>query len=131
MRKRPSEQGNTSPSTLVIFGATGNLAQRKLMPSLYQLEAAGHLAKETRIVGFSRREWSDDDWRERVSEQCLAAKGGPDRADDPALQRLLQRLHFHPGNHGDPDCFKRLAKYLDQAASVSYTHLTLPTIYSV
>ena len=105
---------SSSPATLVIFGATGNLAQRKLMPSLYQLEAAGHLAEQTRIVGFSRRDWDDDQWRARVTEYCLAAKGGPTDANDPALQRLLQRLHFHQGNHSDAGCFKRLSNELAQ-----------------
>ena len=54
------------PCTVVIFGATGNLTRTKLLPALYHLEAAGRLGRHTRILGFGRREWSDQDWRDRV-----------------------------------------------------------------
>lgn len=42
---------------LVIFGAKGDLARRKLLPSLYQLEKAGHIHPDTRIIGVGRAEW--------------------------------------------------------------------------
>ncbi len=42
---------------LVIFGAKGDLARRKLLPSLYQLEKAGHIHPDTRILGVGRAEW--------------------------------------------------------------------------
>jgi glucose-6-phosphate 1-dehydrogenase len=51
--------------TLLIFGATGNLAAYKLLPALYHIEAAGRLSAESRVVGFGRRDWSDEDWRNR------------------------------------------------------------------
>ena len=44
--------------TYVIFGATGNLSQLKLLPALYHLDVAGRLLENTRIVGFGRRDWS-------------------------------------------------------------------------
>ena len=46
------------PCDLVLFGTKGDLARRKLLPSLYQLELAGLLAEETRVVGVARQEWT-------------------------------------------------------------------------
>ena len=60
------------PCTVVIFGATGNLAHYKLLPALYHLEAGGHLHPQTRILGFGRRPWSDAQWRAEV-QGILAA----------------------------------------------------------
>lgn len=55
------------PCTLLIFGATGNLAAYKLLPALYQLEAAARLPAASRVIGFGRRAWSDENWREQVA----------------------------------------------------------------
>ncbi len=55
------------PATLVIFGATGNLAQRKLLPALYKLEAAGLLDHQLKILCNGRRECSQERWLECVS----------------------------------------------------------------
>ncbi len=67
---------------LVIFGAKGDLARRKLLPSLYQLEKAGHIHPETRIIGVGRAEWdkaaytevvqrSDETFmKEKIDESC-------------------------------------------------------------
>jgi len=100
--------------TFVIFGSTGNLAQIKLLPALYHLEAAGHLPPAMRVVGFGRRDWSDEHWRGEVRELMLsqlAEKGGRG-LDDVALERLLARLHFVTGDLDADDGFVRLAERL-------------------
>ncbi|MFW6041581.1 MAG: glucose-6-phosphate dehydrogenase, partial [Guyparkeria sp.] len=99
--------------TIVIFGATGNLARAKLLPALYQLEQAGQLADGTRIIGFGRREWNDEEWREDVRRMCLAGSED-DSPGNEAIDRLLPRLHFHGGDHNDPNCFSRLAERLER-----------------
>lgn len=53
---------------LVIFGAKGDLARRKLLPSLYQLEKAGHIHPDTRIIGVGRAEWDKAAYTEVVKE---------------------------------------------------------------
>lgn len=53
---------------LVIFGAKGDLARRKLLPSLYQLEKAGHIHPDTRIIGVGRAEWDKDAYTAVVKE---------------------------------------------------------------
>ena len=54
--------------TFVIFGATGNLSQVKLLPALYHLDVAGRLPPGLKIVGFGRSDWDDETWRGQVRE---------------------------------------------------------------
>ena len=96
--------------TLVIFGSTGNLAQIKLLPALYHLEEGGHLVPGTRVLGFGRRDWSDERWRGEVRDILGEQLGA--RLDAEVLQRLLGRLHFCEGDLEDDDGFARLAARL-------------------
>jgi glucose-6-phosphate 1-dehydrogenase len=96
--------------TLLIFGATGNLAAYKLLPALYHIEAAGRLSAESRVVGFGRRDWSDEDWREQVAEILNARLAG--RIEAEVLRRLLGRLHFVNGDLERPEDFAPLAARL-------------------
>lgn len=98
------------PCTLLIFGATGNLAAYKLLPALYHLEAAGRLHAESRVVGFGRRDWSDEDWRERVAAILSERLAG--RLDGAVSQRLCERLHFIGGDLERPEDFAALAARL-------------------
>jgi len=54
------------PVTIVIFGASGDLTQRKLVPALFSLYRKGRLPANTRIVGFARRPWSHDEFRAQL-----------------------------------------------------------------
>ncbi len=51
------------PTTIVIFGATGDLTRRKMIPALFQLACKGRLPDQLRIVGFSSQEYPDDRFR--------------------------------------------------------------------
>jgi len=103
--------------TFVIFGATGNLARNKLLPALYHLEQAGRLSEETHIVGFGRREWSDEQWRNKVVEDLQEhARGG---LDETVMQGLLPRLHFFNGNLREQESYQQLAAYVDDAPYLS------------
>lgn len=104
----------TTPCTLVIFGATGNLAGVKLLPALYHLEAAGRLPSGLRILGFGRRDWSDEAWRERVMEQLRPQVRNGFDAEIGA--RLGARLFFHSGDIADSDSFARLSSRLADPA---------------
>jgi len=66
-------------SLLVIFGATGDLTHRKLIPALYNLAADGDLPAGLRVVGFARRTWAPD------TVPALTS-AGPSRANDPKSQ---------------------------------------------
>ena len=54
------------PCTFVVFGATGNLAQNKLLPAMYHLEEAGRTPQNMAIIGYSRHPWNPDTWREQL-----------------------------------------------------------------
>jgi len=98
------------PCTLLIFGATGNLAAYKLLPALYHIEAAGRLSAESRVLGFGRRDWSDEDWRAQVTEILNARLAG--RIEAEVLRRLLGRMHFVKGDLERPEDFASLAARL-------------------
>jgi glucose-6-phosphate 1-dehydrogenase len=106
----------TEPCCLVIFGSTGNLARNKLLPALYHLDLAGKLSPATRILGFGRREWSDEGWREEVAGGLDGRVRGTLDAD--VLERLLSRLHFVPGDLKDPEAYARLRRRLRDDADM-------------
>jgi glucose-6-phosphate 1-dehydrogenase len=95
--------------TFVIFGATGNLSKVKLLPALYQLEAAGRLPPDLAIVGFGRRDWDDATWREQVREWLAP------RSPDPAIwDRFVGRLRFFQGNLRETESYPALQRYLSE-----------------
>ena len=71
-----AERRVSEPCAVVLFGATGDLAHRKLVPALFQLARGGNLPSECAIVGFARRDWTDDDLRAEY-EKTLAKRAGP------------------------------------------------------
>ena len=90
-----SEQ--TSPFILVIFGASGDLTQRKLIPALYQLYTQGLLPQKFAILGVSRTEFSDQAFRKEATQGI--AKPDPDFA---------QHLYYQPLTTGDPESYSQL-----------------------
>jgi glucose-6-phosphate 1-dehydrogenase len=89
----------------VIFGAGGDLARRELVPSLFQLFRENLLPAEFAVIGFSRGEWSDQEYRDRML-QAFESKP-PDETAWSAFSRLL---HFSPGDFGNSAAFARLAR---------------------
>ncbi|MEE8342158.1 MAG: glucose-6-phosphate dehydrogenase [Gammaproteobacteria bacterium] len=103
--------------TFVIFGATGNLSRTKLLPALYHLEVAGRLPDGMSILGFGRRSWDDDAWREEV-EQWL--KGRIRGEPDPKIMgNFLKRLYFFNGDLSDVDAYVRLRDALKNKTEFS------------
>ena len=98
------------PCTFVIFGATGNLSQKKLMPALYHLEQAGRLPPEMRVLGVGRRDWDDEAWR-KVVEDWLGPRAR-DGLDPAVFARFRARLHFFRGDLDDLDSYSRLRETL-------------------
>ncbi len=98
------------PCTIVIFGATGDLARSKLLPALYHLEAAGRLPADTRIVASGRRDWSADDWHSKA-RQALSdkARGG---LDEKVFSRFIERSEYFRGDLDNPELYRGLATLL-------------------
>lgn len=96
---------------LVLFGATGDLAKKKLFPALYHLAAHGDL--DVPVVGVARSEWGDRKLRSYAEDAIRAAVDDP---DDEALAGLLKHLSYVQGDYGDADLHTRLADKLTDAA---------------
>ena len=96
--------------TIVIFGASGDLTQRKLVPALFRLHCKGRLPKETRVVGFSRTDFSHDAWREDL-RQTLSTRLGAD-FDAAKWKEFAASLFYHRGDIGQKRDFDGLADFL-------------------
>ena len=94
------------PCTLIIFGATGNLAQIKLLPALYHLEAAGLLPPEMRIVCSGRTEFTREDWLQQVRKAIDERARDPLRAAE--ADRFLGRIDYFQGDPADLETAQRL-----------------------
>ena len=82
--------------TIVIFGASGDLTRRKLIPALYELHRKKRLPPETTIVGMSRTQYSDDQWREVLRESTASQVGAnllPNLWDE-----FARRVYYYPGD---------------------------------
>ena len=100
------------PCAIVLFGATGDLTHRKLVPALYHLARGGNMPSEYAIVGFARRDWSDDQLREDLSSMLK-----DDQADSD-FERLWpdfsKHVVFAPGNLDDPKAYQGLKAKLEE-----------------
>jgi glucose-6-phosphate 1-dehydrogenase len=92
----------------VIFGVTGDLASRKLLPALYALHRSGLLHPETEVIGFARSVEDDDSLRERLGEALRQHVGD---VDDEAWRALARRITAVRGAY-DEEGFERLAEHL-------------------
>ncbi|NLY00974.1 MAG: glucose-6-phosphate dehydrogenase [Rhodopirellula sp.] len=118
--------------TIVIFGASGDLTSRKLIPALYELHRKGRLPKETRIVGFSRTPLAHDDWRNRLAESTARFIG--DRFDASAWQAFAPSIFYHAGDIGNQEDFVSLQQFLAEVEGESraeriYYLSTAPRFY--
>ncbi len=95
----------TSPFTLMIFGASGNLAKLKLYPALAQLAANGRLPQQYAIVGFARTDMNDETFRTTVQESIAAAGMEIDAA---TLKEFLQHVYYQHGSYDDAAAFTAL-----------------------
>jgi glucose-6-phosphate 1-dehydrogenase len=101
------------PCALVIFGVTGDLAHRKLIPALYDLACHGVLPDAFTIVGVGRRPLDDDVMRDRLM-QAIDDHYGQEQADGQACERVLQAPRYVQGGFDDPETYRRLAAVLDE-----------------
>ncbi len=107
------------PCAIVLFGATGDLTHRKLAPALYHLARAEHLSDDYAIVGFARRDWDDDQFRETLHATI------PDQTNDPNLEEawpeFARHVVFTSGTFDDPDAYARLKETLEKVDATQGT----------
>lgn len=102
------------PAALVIFGVTGDLAQRKLLPAIYDLANRGLLSPAFSLVGFGRREWSDQQFAEFVLTAVRNGARTPFR--QKVWDQLAAGLRFVTGAFDDPDAYIALDDTLSELA---------------
>ena len=94
-------------TTLVIFGATGDLARRKLLPAIYNLAHEGALPERFNLIGVSRRDQSDDEFREFARESI--EEFSRREADAKVLDGLLERLSYIGFSFDDQEGYGKLS----------------------
>ncbi|QXQ15836.1 glucose-6-phosphate dehydrogenase [Skermania piniformis] len=100
------------PCSLVIFGVTGDLARKKLLPAIYDLANRGLLPPEFALLGFARRDYAHEDFAAVVKDAVVAHARTPFR--DEVWDRLAEGIRFVKGTFDDDDAFDRLAAELKQ-----------------
>ena len=96
----------------MIFGASGDLTYRKLIPALYNTAADGDLPAALSVVGFARREKTDESFRQELEE--ATKKFSRSGLNDEVWKSFAQRLFYHRGEFGDAEAYKSLATRLDK-----------------
>jgi glucose-6-phosphate 1-dehydrogenase len=95
------------PCGMVLFGVTGDLSRKKLMPAIYDLANRGLLPPGFSLVGFARRDWADQDFCAVVKEAVQQHARTPFR--ESVWQQLSEGLRFVQGEFGDDNAFDQLA----------------------
>ncbi|MFI8347106.1 glucose-6-phosphate dehydrogenase [Streptomyces sp. NPDC085596] len=100
------------PSGLVIFGVTGDLSRKKLMPAVYDLANRGLLPPGFSLVGFARRDWEDQDFAQVVHDAVKEHARTPFREE--VWQQLAEGMRFIPGDFDDDTAFDQLKQAVDE-----------------
>src|SRR6266487_1435693 len=108
---------------LVFFGATGDLAYKKIFPALYAMTKRGHLGIP--VIGVASSSWSVDDLRKRAHDSIEEHGGGID--DKDAFETLGQAMRYVDGDYRDPETFKSIGSTLHDVNSKRSAHyLAIP-----
>ena len=120
----------SEPCGIVIFGASGDLAHRKLIPALYELFRAKLIPENFFIVGSARTKWNDEMFRRRVLD---ALKEEPDKSSQ---RRFVQHVYYRSGEYSDPEGLRSLASFMkeldlrhDTGRNVVFYFATPPAVY--
>src|ERR1700751_671305 len=100
------------PCVMVMFGVTGDLARKKLMPALYDLANRGLLPPGFSLVGFARRDWEDEDFAQITYQSVMEYARTPFR--ETVWQQLQEGVRFVPGEFTDDGPFDQLAQTVRQ-----------------
>ena len=106
-----SQDRNPAPCVMVIFGVSGDLTSRKLMPSLYDLAVRIPLPPGFSIIGVSRRDWSDEDFRKEMYEAVKENAHAP--FTDDAWDSFARGLFYVKGNFDDPGTYHELKQRIE------------------
>ncbi len=108
------------PCVMVIFGATGDLTKRKLIPALYNLAGVNLLSRDFAIVGMARRELSTEAFRQQLSQEIKEFATTSVKAD--LWDWFLQRIHYLSGDSQDVGAYQKLKDLLAQVSQQHGSH---------
>ncbi|MEX1142004.1 MAG: glucose-6-phosphate dehydrogenase [Thermoleophilaceae bacterium] len=112
------------PTTLTIFGATGDLSRRKLLPALYNLAHDGALPERFNLIGSSRSDMPHGDFRDMARESIVSYSRR--KPDEQVLSKLLEDARFVPGSFDDPAVYEQVAavqRELDDQAGIVFNRV--------
>ncbi|MCD4727616.1 MAG: glucose-6-phosphate dehydrogenase [Pirellulales bacterium] len=118
--------------TIIIFGASGDLTSRKLVPALYELFRKKRLPEDARVVGFSRTKFSHDAWREKLAKSTAQFVG--EDFDVDTWRHFAPSIFYRPGNAETAEDYAALRDFLDeieggQATTRVYHLAVAPPLY--
>jgi glucose-6-phosphate 1-dehydrogenase len=110
---RSGAAGPAEPCTVVLFGASGDLAKRKVVPAMYDLASHSSLGPRYAIVGFARTPMSDENFRAALGEAAQSiSEVGP--IEPNQWNAFASNLYYHAGEYGNPDDYTKLAQRLKE-----------------
>ncbi|MCA9291879.1 MAG: glucose-6-phosphate dehydrogenase [Phycisphaerales bacterium] len=110
------------PCVLVIFGASGDLTSRKLIPAMYEMACAGTLPERTAILGISRTDMTDEAWRDALEPWAREHASG---FEPETWRRFAQRIHYYSASATDPAAYGPLR---DRIEALAEAHSIPPNI---
>ena len=125
---------NVENCCIVIFGASGDLTARKLVPALYNLYKVGRLGKHFSVLGVARTGLSDDEFRQKMHEALIKFE----QASGPELEAFCEHLYYQAVNTSDALDYAKLLPRLDElhdkygsSGNTLYYLSTPPSLYGV
>lgn len=116
----PEQESTPDPCILVIFGASGDLTSRKLIPALFNLMKSGGLPANFVCVGFARKEKSHDEFRKELREKIVEFSRIKPEAHE--LETFTEKLFYHQAEFGDDNGYKSLDAFLKNLDKQYGTH---------
>jgi glucose-6-phosphate 1-dehydrogenase len=124
------------PTTLVIFGGTGDLCRRKLLPAIYNLAHEGSLPERFNLIAVARREQEHDDFRQLARESIT--QFSRQEPNEDVLERLLEQMRYIPGTFDDDSVYEQITKEahdFDKEAGIAFNRVfylsTAPAFFPV
>jgi glucose-6-phosphate 1-dehydrogenase len=106
-----AEEAKEAPLSLIVLGASGNLAQTKIVPALFALYCQDFLPKQFNVIGFARRPMTDEEFRATTDER-LSCRYAPGESCAEKRREFLSRCSYAPGDYASPDAYLRLYQSL-------------------
>ena len=104
------QERTADPAIIVIFGASGDLTQRKLIPAIYQIKRERRLPPEMTVVGVARRDWSHDYFRQHLKEGIEEFGNGVGNED--LWNEFAKGIFYCSGNMDEAESYEKLKSFL-------------------